>query len=215
MSWNDAQAMLLIGCAWSGYYALHSVLASDRVKGVVEGRWPRFARWYRLAYNAIALALVALPLLLTAEARGELLWSWPGTSRLLADSIAGLAVLGFVASLFSYDLRAFSGLGRTTPGDGASDRGAALRISFFHRFVRHPWYFFGLVILWTREMDVALLSAALITTAYLVIGSRLEENRLIRAHGERYPAYRRAVSGLLPLPWRTLTAEEAAKIESS
>ena len=203
---------MVLSLVWSGYYALHSLLAADSVKGAIRRFWPRLARWYRLGYNVLALILLPVPLALTQKARGELIWAWPGSLGLVADLAAGAAVLGFVASLFAYDLGAFSGLrpNRAGPDTVLS---APLRISTFHRFVRHPWYFFGLVILWSRDMDRALLATVLVTTVYFIVGSRLEESRLIREHGERYRAYRRAVPALLPRPWRTLSASEARQLQ--
>ncbi len=203
--------MITVAVAWIAYYLLHSLLAMDRTKEAVRRRWPGLARWYRLGYNTISVLLLPVPLAVLAQRQGETLWSWTGTAGLMANGAAALAALAFLASLSAYDLRAFLGL-RAEKSDDET-RGEELSISLFHRFVRHPWYFFGLVILWTREMDPALLVAALVTTAYMVIGSRLEENRLILEHGERYLSYRRAVAGLIPLPWKILSAAEAQELE--
>ncbi len=203
--------MLEIATVWIGYFVLHSVLASDRAKDVVVARWPQLVSRYRLFYNATALMLLAYPLKLTYGARGELLWEWPGAVAYVADALAGLAGVGFVATLFAYDLGEFSGL-QSEPSRANGD--PKLRISFFHRFVRHPWYFFGLVMLWSREMDQAFLTAAIVTTVYLIVGSRIEERRLVRLFGERYRAYRRAVPGLFPLPWRSISVQQAAAMES-
>jgi len=75
--------------------------------------------------------------------------------------------------------------------------------------VRHPWYSLGLVLLWTRDMDPALLTSAVLTTLYIGVGSRLEERKLIVFHGEIYRRYRGRVPALIPSPWRYLTGEEA------
>ena len=201
----------LIAAGWCGYFVLHSVLASDRAKDAITHHWPGLADRYRLAYNAVALVLLVFPVLLTLEARGEPLWVWPGIAAHVADGIAVLAAVGFLTTFFAYDVGAFSGLRREIP---KTDREPRLRISFVHRFVRHPWYFFGLVMLWSREMGPAMLTATTVTTLYLIIGSRIEEQRLVRLFGERYLTYRRAVPGLVPIPGRALSAEDAAALES-
>jgi protein-S-isoprenylcysteine O-methyltransferase Ste14 len=85
-------------------------------------------------------------------------------------------------------------------------------ISPLHRWVRHPWYFLGLVILWTRDMDGVRLVSSLVISGYFVIGSRLEERKLLVYHGERYRRYCQQVAGLLPLPWRYLTARQAERL---
>jgi protein-S-isoprenylcysteine O-methyltransferase Ste14 len=58
-------------------------------------------------------------------------------------------------------------------------------------------------------MDPAFLTTAAMITLYFIFGSRLEESKLLVYHGERYRSYRRQVPGLIPLPWRYLTRDQA------
>jgi steroid 5-alpha reductase family enzyme len=88
-------------------------------------------------------------------------------------------------------------------------------LSPLHRWVRHPWYFLGLVIVWTRDMSAAMFVSALFITAYFAIGSRLEERKLLVYHGERYRRYRERVAGLVPLPWKMLSRAEAGELLAS
>jgi protein-S-isoprenylcysteine O-methyltransferase Ste14 len=90
-----------------------------------------------------------------------------------------------------------------------------LRISPLHRFVRHPWYSLGLIIIWSRDMTEAWLITCVLATLYFIFGSRLEEAKLMRYHGEAYRRYRAAVPALLPLPWRYLSGEESARLLAS
>jgi len=53
-------------------------------------------------------------------------------------------------------------------------------------------------------MDLARLVTALCLTLYFIVGSRLEEIRLIHLFGDSYREYRRAVPALFPLPWKFL-----------
>ncbi|MEM6453910.1 MAG: hypothetical protein AAF772_02325 [Acidobacteriota bacterium] len=205
-------ALVAIALAWALYYALHSALATDVVKRRVASRWPRLFRRYRLLYNVSAVVLLVPPVALTLLHGGAPLWAWTGALGIAADVLALAALVGFVATFFVYDLGAFAGLRRASSSTMDEDV-AALRISVFHRFVRHPWYFFALVMVWTRAMDAAFLTAAVATTLYLAIGSRIEEQRLIARHGDRYRRYRRAVPGLVPRPWRTLSVAEARMLQ--
>jgi hypothetical protein len=82
-------------------------------------------------------------------------------------------------------------------------------ISPLHRFVRHPWYSLGLVLVWTRDMNGPLLLSASAITLYFIVGSRLEERKLLVYHGEAYRRYRARVPGLIPLPWRYLNRQAA------
>jgi hypothetical protein len=58
-------------------------------------------------------------------------------------------------------------------------------------------------------MDPAFLATAAMITLYFLLGSRLEERKLVVYHGEVYRSYRRLVPSLIPLPWRYLTEKQA------
>lgn len=139
------------------------------------------------------------------------LWLWPTPLNWLADSAAVFAVAGFIWSLKFYDLREFAGF--HYPSKQNAFEVAKLRISPLHRFVRHPWYFFMLVIIWTREMNQTQLVSAIVVTLYLIIGSRQEENKLIAQFGDSYRDYRSQVNGLIPLPWKILSRNGQKKFD--
>jgi protein-S-isoprenylcysteine O-methyltransferase Ste14 len=82
-------------------------------------------------------------------------------------------------------------------------------LSPLHRHVRHPWYFLGLLLIWTRDMDGAFLVAACVLSLYFIVGARLEERKLLVYHGDVYRRYRQRVPGLVPLPWKFLSRREA------
>ncbi len=205
--------LVLLAALWLGYFALHSLLASLGAKRRVAAHWPGAMPAYRLAYNALALLLLAPPLWAMATWDGPLLWAWEGGWAWLAHGLA-LAALGLFAwSLSGYDGGEFSGLRQwRTRRKGIADD-ETLHITPPHRFVRHPWYFCALLLIWTRDMDAARLLSALLATGYFVIGSRLEERKLIAFHGEAYRHYRERVPGLLPWRGRALSAQAARDIE--
>lgn len=193
-----------VALAWLGYALLHSALAMTRTKRALTRRWPAAARGYRLAYNGLALLLLAPPIWLTYAARGEPLWVWHGIFGWLANGVVGAALIGFVLTLGHYSTAHFLGTlqWRMAATDAVDE--APLAFSPLHRFVRHPWYFLALLLIWTRDMDAAHLISAVVLSVYLVLGSRIEERRLIAAYGETYRRYRRKVPALVPLPWRSL-----------
>ncbi len=199
---------LPLALGWVLYAALHSLLAGLRLKATVARHWPGFAPWYRLAYNAVAV-LAVLPLLWLMRATpGAELWAWNGVWAWLANGLAVVALFGAMQSSRAYAMNDFLGLG-VLGGAGAIERDV-FRLSTPHRFVRHPWYSFGLVIVWTRDMNAAMLVSALAITIYFVAGSWLEEKKLIAIHGDTYRRYRERVPGLVPLPWKHLSRDEAA-----
>lgn len=197
------QETLWLALAWMAYCGLHSFLASLRVKHWIGRRGPRATRHYRLFYNLLA-TLLLIPLLIATElAADDWLWRWQGRWAWVSHGVSALVVFGFVWSSRAYDMKEFMGL--SAAAAGARPR---IGLSPLHRFVRHPWYFLGLVWLWTRDMDSARLVAALVISAYLWLGSRLEEEKLLQELGRVYRDYRNRVPGLLPRPWRYLRRSE-------
>ena len=205
-NWRD---ILLLSFCWLGYFALHSALAALAVKRRVAAAWPQLMPYYRLAYNILA-SLLLLPILwLTYHEPGPMLWRWQGAAAWLANGLALAALFGFWLSLKSYDMQEFLGLRQLQLNVRKVEDQEHFHLSLFHRYVRHPWYFFGLVLIWTRDMNATTLLSSVFITLYFVIGSRLEEKKLLVYHGDTYRRYMARVPGLVPLPWKTLTADEA------
>ena len=67
---------------------------------------------------------------------------------------------------------------------------------------RHPWYLAVFILLWARDFTLARLMINVVLSAYLLVGTLLEERKLIIEFGEKYKAYQRQVSMFIPLKWR-------------
>jgi len=194
------------------YFALHSLTASIMMKQWVAKHWPDVMPYYRLTFNALALIL-SLPLLVVLYwFPGESLWQWQGMGFYLTSALALLAVIGFFYSLKFYDLSEFWGTRQLKERNISVHDQENFHISPMHRYVRHPWYFLALVIIWTRDVSTVQLLAYSVVTAYFVIGSRMEERKLIAYHGEVYKKYQQKVAGVIPLPWKFMTQEQAKQM---
>lgn len=204
--------LVILAATWLVYFALHSLCASLGLKQWVAERHPRFMPAYRMAYNALAVALLIPPLSLTISYSGPWLWRWQGTGLWIANGLALLAIIGVFWSLRYYDGQEFLGLRQWRLRQESPLDQERFHVSPLHRYVRHPWYFLALLILWTRDMNAAWLITVSLATLYFIVGSRLEEAKLIRYHGDVYKTYRRMVPGLIPLPWRFLSKKAASEL---
>lgn len=209
---RDSQVLILIG-TWLFYFLIHSSLASLRIKRLVAGRWPGLMPAYRLFFNLVALLLLLPPLYLTYHLDGPWLWRWSGPAAWFANGLALLAIALFYWTLRYYDSGEFIGLKQWREQIGSVQDHERFHLSPLHRFVRHPWYFLGLVLIWSRDMNLPFLLTAIVITLYFWLGSKLEEKKLLLYHGSVYQRYREQVPGLLPLPWRYLSRAVAEEME--
>ena len=170
---------------------------------------------YRLVFNVLSVVLL-LPLIwLMKQNPGPVIWQWQGNWSLLMNGFMFAAIGGFFWSLKSYDNMVFLGVTQWKNRHQGCEDPEQLHISTLHRFVRHPWYFFILVILWTQNMYLAQLVTYSLMTLYFVIGSYLEERKLMEYYGDAYRQYYQRVPGLIPLPWKWLSKDEALKLIST
>ncbi|HWR15759.1 MAG TPA: hypothetical protein VN577_13105 [Terriglobales bacterium] len=91
------------------------------------------------------------------------------------------------------------------------------RTPLFYKYVRHPLYVGWFLTFWaTPTMTITHLVFAIMTSAYILMAIRWEENDLIMVHGDKYAKYRESVPMLIPAtkayqaPSRKYAANSAA-----
>jgi protein-S-isoprenylcysteine O-methyltransferase Ste14 len=117
--------------------------------------------------------------------------------------ILAIAVLLFFLGGRHYDLRQVVGIQQIREGTSnkaITDTGE-LDTSGILGITRHPWYLRVILLIWARQLDVSVICVNVILTAYLIVGTYLEEKKLIREFGEKYLAYQQKVSMLIPYKW--------------
>jgi protein-S-isoprenylcysteine O-methyltransferase Ste14 len=197
------------------YFIIHSLLASLAFKAWFSKKFPKINGYYRLIFNIVSVILFIPLLALTIIFPGDSIWQWTGVEAWFANSIAVFALIAFYLSLSDYDMTEFLGLYpfKKNTGPCVTKSQGQFQEHFclgrFHLYVRHPWYFFLLLLIWTRDMTTYQLMVAILLTLYLVVGSYLEEKKMIIYFGKGYQMYRKKVPGLIPLPWKYLTRSEA------
>ncbi len=210
---NELTSTLVpLGLGFIAYFVTHSLLASLWLKQKVQRHWPQIMPAYRLTFNFLSILLLIPLILFMQQNPGPLVWQWPGILEWVMKGLTIAAILGFIWSLKSYDNRVFLGITQWCNRHTKTNDPEHLHISTLHRFVRHPWYFFFLVMMWTQDLHVTQLFVYGLISAYLVIGSRMEEQKLIVHYGEAYRKYCQQVPGLIPVPWRWLTVADAARL---
>lgn len=204
--------MISLVSAWLAYFFIHSLMASLWLKHKIQGIWPKAMPVYRLVFNLLAVFLLLVPLGILFSARGNLILDWSGVWQWVSHGLALLALMGFVWSTRFYDSNEFLGIRQFKQKIESVEDQETFQLSPMHRYVRHPWYFLGLILIWTRDMDIYFLVSACLMTLYFIAGSWMEERKLCAYHGLVYQRYRQKVAGLIPLPWKMLSRVEAEKL---
>ena len=189
--------VLLASALWCIF---HSLFITAYWQDTVCERFPACAVYSRLVYvmaSSLSLGVLFLWLRTLPE---ESIWAWTGWWQ--AVRVVGLfeAALLFYLGSRAYDGRAFLGLRQVA--DQAAGRPIsrpALSTDGILGMVRHPWYTASLILLvfGLPYTDVNLVWRA-VFIAYFLVGTELEERKLIAELGERYLEYRRQVPRYFP-----------------
>lgn len=189
--------MIWLALAIAAWGAVHSWMASLGFKEALRRVMGENARrFYRLAYNAFSFLTLAPILLFLRALPDHKLYAvpLPWAALMVAGQIA--AVVCIMLAVLQVDAASFIGLRQLFEGDEPAPR---LVTSGLYRWVRHPLYLFGLLILWlTPLMTANLLLLYLSFSAYFIIGALFEERKLSREFGSAYADYKSRTPMLIP-----------------
>jgi methanethiol S-methyltransferase len=180
------------------YGILHSWLASLRVKAQARRiLGPSTDRWFRVAYNIIALLtllpILALPVLFVDRELYRISFPW----ILITASIQVLAAIALLTGLRQTGLLSFLGLRQLLAP--SHDKSPKFVTGGLYRWIRHPLYTAGLLIIWLFPvMTCNLLALNIGMTIYIFLGAILEERKLEREFGEAYVEYKARTPMLVP-----------------
>ncbi len=188
--------------------ALHSWMASLGFKAALRRIFGDAAsRYYRLTYNAASVLSFLPVLVLTSLLPDRRLYTIPPPwlYLMLAGQLASIVCI--LLALFQVDAASFLGLRQVLQGEQPS----VLVTNGFYRWVRHPLYLFGLLIIWlTPFLTLNMLIVYLALTLYIILGATFEERKLQREFGSAYADYKARTPMIIPLPWRRTKASGAA-----
>ncbi len=200
MTWQN---YLLLSILWIAWCAVHSALISIRVTDLLKRAMGDKYRYYRLIFDIFSI-LTFIPLLMYSGLfRTEPLFTWVGPMRIVQFCLIILAVFLLIAGARHYSLFQFLGIlqilqkksGSSLTESGEFDSSGVLSV------VRHPWYLAVFILLWARDLYPVGIIVNTILSAYLLIGTLLEERKLVLEFGDKYKSYQQKVSMFIPLKW--------------
>jgi protein-S-isoprenylcysteine O-methyltransferase Ste14 len=196
---------ILLSLLWVAYCTVHSALISTTVTNFLKRALGEKYRFYRFFFNTFSVGTL-IPLLMysySAERKTELLFTWEGYRRILQYCLIALASILVATGARHYSMDQFLGIqqilrkrsGNAMTESGEFDSSGVLGV------VRHPWYVAVFILLWASDLNRSGIIVNLILSAYLVIGTLLEERKLVLEFGAKYQVYQRQVSMFIPLKW--------------
>ena len=194
---------LFLSLAIVTWCALHSAMISVKVTQFLQTHAAEHYRYYRLFFNLVAIASLIPVIIYQRSLQIEPFFDWDGYLRIIQIAFIILGVIFFLLGAKKYDSRRFFGIAQLKDTDSHQSMNATgeLDTTGIHGLVRHPWYTALLLILWARPLDISTLVLNTVFSAYLIIGSLLEERKLVMEFGDAYRHYQKTVSMLLPLKW--------------
>jgi protein-S-isoprenylcysteine O-methyltransferase Ste14 len=189
---------------WDGLLSiLFFIQHSGMVRTSFRNRFaPTIPPHYHPAKYAIASGIALAVVVLLWQPSQTFLYQAGGLIRFLARAISILAMLGFAWGVRA--LRNFDTFGLVPIK--VHLRGKQLRPPNFivrgpYLWLRHPLYFFMIVLIWSApDVSSDRLAFNILWTLWIVIGSYLEERDLIAEFGKKYRDYQKTVPMLFP--WR-------------
>jgi methanethiol S-methyltransferase len=193
----------ILALLWITYCALHSALITPKVTNFFKYKLDELYRFYRLSYNIFALVSIIPVVLYTNSIRQTPFFIWDGYFLPVRYLLLAVGVLLFYAGARQYDMSTFLGIKqiRRTVNHNLINATGKITSSGILGVVRHPFYAAIFPLIWATDLDVTIFIVNIILSLYVIIGTILEEQKLIKDFGDEYREYQRKVSMLFPLKW--------------
>ncbi len=183
-------SILILLFALALWGIVHSILASSFAKGIIGA-----ARFYRLAYNIIAVISFLPILYLMTTLPDKPVFQVPAPWKFIMLAGQALAALLLLITVLQTDTLSFAGLRQLFE----KEKTDALVTGGLYRLVRHPLYTFSFLLIWlSPTVSQNSLTVYIGATLYTLVGAYFEERKLLREFGEAYAAYKKSTPMLIP-----------------
>jgi len=197
------QNYILLSFLWIAWCVIHSALISVTVTDLVKRTMGDKYRFYRLLFDTFSVVTFVPLLIYSRLLRTEPLFTWVGYMRIVQYCLIILAAVLLLTGARHYSILQFLGIqqilrkrsGLSLTESGEFDSSGVLSV------VRHPWYLAVFILLWMRDLYPVGIIVNAVLSVYLLIGTLLEERKLVLEFGDKYKLYQRQVSMFIPLKW--------------
>ncbi len=192
---------LLIASLWIAYCLLHSFLVSTSFTNLLTRLLKNYYAFYRMFFVALSLALLIPLIRYSDQFDNNIIITYnPPWNTVRYILLFGALAMFFWAFFIDYDALSFFGIrqildfGKEKKIDPSKD----LKRSGLLGIVRHPMYFALIIALWCTVFTVTGIMVNAILTIYVIMGTILEEKKLVLEFGDTYVKYQQEVPMLIP-----------------
>jgi methanethiol S-methyltransferase len=192
---------LLIALIWTGYFIIHSYMISIGFTNFMKRILKRYYAFYRLFYVIVSVLLLFPVGYFTGPLKSDIIFNYPFPWSLIRYIILGCSMVIFLKSfIFDYDSLFFFGIRQILnlrKKENSMPQGG-IKKSGLLGIVRHPMYFATMLFFWCMTFSISDIVTNLVITAYIIIGTILEERKLVLEFGDSYKKYQKEVPILIP-----------------
>ena len=192
---------LLIASLWIAYCLLHSFLVSTSFSNLLTHLLKNYYAFYRIFFVSFSLALLIPLIIYTDQFDSNIIITYgPPWNIVRYLLLLGSLSMFFWAFFIDYDSLSFFGirqilnLGKENKINPSED----LKKNGLLGVVRHPMYFALIIALWCSTFTITNIMVNIILTIYVIIGTILEERKLVLEFGDAYVKYQKEVPMLIP-----------------
>jgi methanethiol S-methyltransferase len=193
----------ILALLWITFCVLHSGLISVTFTRFIQRKTGDFYRYHRLLYNIFSVVALIPVGIYSLSIRQEPFFVWDGYLLPVKYLLLATGILFFILGAKHYDASLFIGLAQIKDGTKHMllNKSGRLSSQGILGVVRHPFYAGIFPLLWSNNLDITVLIINIILSIYVLIGTLLEERKLIVEFGDAYRDYQQRVSMLFPFKW--------------
>jgi protein-S-isoprenylcysteine O-methyltransferase Ste14 len=181
----------------------HSFLISTGFTKQMKRLLKNYYAFYRLFYVVLSFILLVPLINFTAHTDNEIIITYPAALNIIRYIPTAGSLLMFVwAFFFDYDTLSFFGIRQIINFGKKNNSAGEIKKNGLLGIIRHPMYFALIVYLWCQIFTLSNLIVSILLTVYIIIGTLLEEKKLILEFGDSYIKYQREVPMLIPFTKR-------------
>ncbi|MBU1023136.1 hypothetical protein KKB99_02520 [bacterium] len=194
---------LFFSLLWILWCIVHSATTSLSLTNFLKNKISDKFRFYRLFYNLLAIATLIPLVIYSISVEEPKILIWDGGFQFVRYVLAVLIFALFFFSLIAYDWLQFWGIRQIIQKSASRALSSQKKIisTGILGFIRHPLYLMLLIAIWILDLDMTQIIRNVILTIYILIGTILEERKLIVEYGDEYRDYQSKVSMLFPYKW--------------